>query len=375
MGCCCASQVVPDAKVHTETKLTEIPIPLEIDKSSEIPGIKFVRIITSPDTQNQKFDEKLTSPLEQVKIKPNEIELVPIVKITYDQGINRDALLSLFLDSIPKNPPFTNQISEVDDRRRFLLDKFPSEFNIESLKLCILAYVGCLLCINTEACEYRKEKLSVFPIKSEYLPYKDCRGPNCRYCGLSFYHHLGNREFSKYSDYFDEFDGDYNPRLLYCTLRCPIHKCAQCGNPFTKIAETHLCAFCLAEFRSLPKIQQLWRPIGQNRYVDEIDSNVILPRKMVGRHETYSHGKHGTTMHTVYYNRIDRDLADKAVKEFLDRTEYTCGVCRNRFRLALVIPKIITIRANLNDLKSEPIVKWGENHSREVVVCGFCPIG
>ena len=237
----------------------------------------------------------------------------------------------------------------VDDRRSYLSVCFPVQFYVQDLKTLIFIYLGCLACDDPEAQKY-KIKCIDWTGMTPCAPLPLCEN-NCRYCGLSSHHHYNNREIPTPIAYLDELNSLYHPYRLYCDIRCPIQLCSDCCRPFVKIAEVHLCAQCLVKFRSQPKMKQLWKPIGQNRYKDEIDQYVVLPQITLYRKKMIQ-TKGGRKEVTEAITRIDKKAADIAVREFLDRTEYTCGVCHSRFRLSLIAPRIVL----------------------DVFVCGFCAL-
>lgn len=252
----------------------------------------------------------------------------------------------------------------IDDQRLWIRAQLLNEcLFLDSLAYLIVEYVGCLSCEDPSAIKYRRDVLRIAPVVA---------GPGCghnrpksrtacRYCGLTFGHHYRNRE-PQYQGLYDSTGSVFDPTSYYCSMRCPLHTCIQCKQPFVKVTQAHLCVSCVVAGRRWPARtpKPRWMaPETENHYADELSQYVqwVYTTRLVNR---TSSGKHGTRHYTTTERCIDREKTILAIRAFLDKTEYTCVLCTNRFRLAYVLPAtMLTLAPNDHSLSPGSI-------------CGFC---
>jgi len=295
----------------------------------------------------------------------------------------------------------------VDDRREFVASLIATaDFKQLDLLFVVIEYVGCLVCLDAESRAYRGTHLvhsrchglpvdccakfqdhhswtcawtgenRAFPC-CESLAIQ-CRSqfinarPWCRYCGLSVYHHVGNREPVAPCSIKAENGDNFTPQKFYCDLRCPIHTCILCEEPFVKTTISHLCATCNWKQKQRSAIQRAWRSVeGINRYQDELSLYWRPPTKLISVARVIT-GKHGSSTVIEKEMRIDLDEATKSVQKYLETIQYRCHLCHQPFRLSHILPaqlstaQITTLAAKF----AKPTVAVPTLLER--ALCGFC---
>ena len=293
--------------------------------------------------------------------------------------------------------------SLIDDQRKlygsFIISYSETHF-IDEIQLLMVEYLGCLACQNEASYLYRSVSLMhskcFKPIRCDGVyeftfnhaicqltgettePYLNCTFKlieklnlsrnvklNCRYCGLSILHHVGNREriYNRSNFLYDENEKLFDPQMFYPEkeMRCPLHMCIGCNNPFVKIEKTHLCAPCIYKEKEMIKKKKgvKWHSnLEVNNYTDELIQYFIhngnkYPKIHVPRTELIF-SKSGRHESTYNVERIHRKKAEEQILNYLQSVGHVCIVCKNKFRLPIVLPAL----KNDMDLQS--------------TVCGFC---
>jgi hypothetical protein len=183
----------------------------------------------------------------------------------------------------------------------------------------------------------------------------------CRYCGLSRFHHFLNREhiptqrptWQRASvGLVPSLGPPFDPYKYYCAVRCPIHTCTGCRKPFVKTRVNHLCADCRLSNALCPAAA---RVKGVDHYRDEITQYVQFPTIPVSvKRVSYQGQGFASTVVRELVNAIDEQAAERAIHDFLDRTEYRCHVCLQRFRLSHVRPATIPCATSTDVVRIRP---------------------
>jgi hypothetical protein len=328
----------------------------------------------------------------------------------------------------------------VDDRRRLVASAIFREAGgaaFAPLLHTVIEYVGCVVCHDQHCIKYRMSRLSgrydlmfaeqcfvglsdgwhsteLDKLNGPQQAWRECRwyhasrvkrgSPRrtCRYCGLSLRHHFCNRELQirSWPPMLDELGWIWKPEVEYCGMRCPIHSCIDCHEPFVKVERSHLCSTCLARHRRInqenPRRPNFVALHSINAYKDEIQTHVPIPtivsvvesttksspeERKIG--EERASPTTSSSSHLIRDSRVDKKLALTRVHTFLANTEYRCVRCDQRFRLSHVTPALLqpdpptksthptqsTITAQ-NEL-FDPELHWRRHH-RQKALCGFC---
>lgn len=153
---------------------------------------------------------------------------------------------------------------------------------------------------------------------------------NCRNCGLSFVHHV---------ETWEPHQNEYvNWTRFYPYLRCPVHTCRDCSQPFVKIGEFQdMCASCGVAAKKHPWYNKArWR-FNTNPYVDEIQTaltsgTVRVHRKTVTRTTMVTNSKSGKSYpHTETHQIVDVPATTNDMKSYIAARTKTCAVCKLTF--------------------------------------------
>lgn len=140
-------------------------------------------------------------------------------------------------ETIPADVEKLNDV-KLDDRRSYIRICLNGCIDVSTLQDLILTYLGCWICDDGDATEYR-HTFTMRYAEDSIDCLKSISNPNveqriyCRYCGLTRWHHIGNRErVAGWGRTYDLKDANYQPHQFYCEIRCPIHLCVLCEKPF-----------------------------------------------------------------------------------------------------------------------------------------------
>jgi hypothetical protein len=206
----------------------------------------------------------------------------------------------------------------------------------------ILSYYGCFICTSPNVIP-KKDLYSVYAaafydekkkdlLESIPTPHTHCLGDQCRYCGLTLFHHY-QRELNTLDGlgWRNQLTGYYQQRQV---IECPLYQCG-CGRSFVRYMELQSeCARCIAAIQSLPwYTRPRWRRqynCSYDRVARRANEFAVYDRKVVK--EQHYNSKSGRP-YTVDVVKTDFNYHATAANldAFLDPIQPRCVKCKRRF--------------------------------------------